>query len=110
MAKDSQYRSLLVSSGEAKRLFINKCKKLGITPYEVVKHFGKNTHSFRVRYEESKDPALSDEINDGILMKYLKFVGIKVNILIVDKGETEEVEDNVQVILEERRLRNLEKD
>ena len=106
---ESKSHSKIVSSAELKRLFVNKCKKLGITPYEVVSHFGDDTVSFRLRYLENRSPVISDKINEGILLKYFEFVGIRVNMVIRDNKDLDSLQENVDIILEERRLRRIEK-
>jgi len=110
MPTESKSHSKIVSSAELKRLFVNKCKKLGITPYEVVSHFGDDTVSFRLRYLENRSPVISDKVNEGILLKYFEFVGIKINMVVRDNKNLEELQDNVDIILEERRQRKIEKD
>ena len=102
---------IILGSKEIKNTLIQKCKDLGITLNEVIVHHGDDMEAFNSRYVNRRSPRSGPKLSQAQLLKYLKFVGIKFNMIVVKglEADKERIEDNVRLIKDNRRDRALRK-
>ena len=90
--EESQFKhlDLIVSSGEIRQRFFQRCKDMNIDPYRVAMAAGITINSFKINYVNNPNPICTKSFDQEKFIKMIGLVGIDVRILINMKpfGET----------------------
>lgn len=84
-----KYIDVIVSSGEIRQLFFERCKTLKLDPNQVALKAGIPYSTFTKNYIKNPEPVCTREFNQEAVIKMLSFVGIDIKVLIKVKPFSE---------------------
>lgn len=76
------YLDVIISSGEIRKLFFQRCKELDINPYSLAMSAGLSVKSFRDNYVMTEIPHCSKTFPQEKFIKMLEMIGINVKVTI----------------------------
>ena len=79
------YADVIVSSGEIKRLFFQRCKDLKIDPNTLAIKHGISVHSFSVNYVKTQYPQCTRTFDQEKFLKMIESIGINVRVVVALK-------------------------
>ena len=85
--EESQFKhlDLIVSSGEIRQRFFQRCKDMKVDPYHVAMAAGISINSFKVNYVKQANPICTKSFDQEKFIKMIGFVGIDIRILVNPK-------------------------
>jgi hypothetical protein len=83
-SKESQFKhlDLIVSSGEIRQRFFQRCKDMNLDPYHVAIKAGITINSFKVNYVHNANPICTKSFDQEKFLKMISLVGIDIRILV----------------------------
>lgn len=76
------YLDVIISSGEIRKLFFQRCKELDIDPYSLAMSANISVKSFRDNYVMTEVPHCSKTFPQEKFIKMLEMIGINVRVTI----------------------------
>jgi len=85
--QDSHYKHIdvIVSSGEIRKLFFQRCKDMNVDPYRVAMAAGIKPSVFKQYYVDNPEPICAKPFNQSSFIKTLEIVGIDIKVLVKTK-------------------------
>lgn len=82
--KETQFKhlDLIVSSGEIRQRFFQRCKDLNIDPYRVAIKAGITITSFKKNYVDNAEPICTKSFDQEKFIKMIKLVGIDIRVFV----------------------------
>ncbi len=84
-----KYIDIIVSSGEIRRRFFQRCRDLNIDPYRVAMAAGFQPSIFKKFYVNAPEPVCTRSFDQEKFIKMLEFVGIDIKVSIIVKPFSE---------------------
>lgn len=101
---------LILASKELKKLLLERCKHFNITLKEVIIYHGDDVEVFQNTYINRMGPRSGPRLSQKQLLTYLRFLGVRVNILAVKDhfALKEQTEKNIKTLVDLRREKRLD--
>lgn len=80
---------IIVSSGEIRKMFFQRCKDLKIDPYTVALKAGIKPKVFKDNYVNNHEPVCTKSFNQLSFIKALEILGIEIKVLVKTKPFSE---------------------
>lgn len=82
------YIDVIISSGEIRKLFYDRCRQLEVKPLNVAMEAGIRPGTFKTQYIEKILPVATKRLNQQAFLKALEMVGIHIKVIV----STEDIE------------------
>lgn len=79
------YADVIVSSGEIRRLFFQRCKDLKIDPHSLAIKHGISVNAFSVNYVKTQYPQCTRSFDQEKFLKMIESIGINVRVVVALK-------------------------
>ncbi len=79
------YADVIVSSGEIRRLFFQRCRDLKIDPNTLALKHGISVNAFSVNYVKTEFPQCTRTFDQEKFLKMIESIGINVRVLVAVK-------------------------
>lgn len=79
------YADVIVSSGEIRRLFFQRCRDLQIDPNTLAIKHGISINSFSVNYVKTEFPQCTRTFDQEKFLKMIESIGINIRVLVAVK-------------------------
>jgi len=91
------YADIVVSSGEIRRLFFQRCRDLGVDPNSLAMRHGISVNAFNTHYVRTSFPQCTRTFDQEKFLKMIESIGINIRVVVALKPL-----DEVSVELKER--------
>ena len=80
------YIDVIISSGEIRKLFFQRCKEIQVDPYRMAMQVGIKSSTFKRAYVDTPTPTATKSFPQKKFIDLLELVGINIRVTVVLDG------------------------
>jgi len=92
---NKKYLDIIVSSGEIKKLILDRAEILGLSIYQVCEEAGMNYDYFKKFYLQKQEPQCSFKLRQLDIIRMAKVVGVEIRLTVlttpIDQVKTDHI-------------------